>query len=320
MLVAIAIVNSSPVFLFELTAGLLILLISFLSTEIAVYFLIFSMLLSPEIVMASLPQRNITLRMDDLLVVVISLGWLARNAVYKELGLFVKTPLNKPILYYVLACIFATMLGMLFGKVKPVQGTMFVLKYIEYFLIFFMVAGSIHSQEQIKRYLLAMFITLAAVSILAIIQIPSGERIDVAFGGKSGEPNTLGGYLVLMIAILTGILLSHGSLKIKAWSLILIAFAAVPLLYTLSRSSWMALAAMYAAFLLFSKKAIALIVILLIVVLFAGMLIPEKVEQRYKGTFMGKPLESPQQVKIGVNILIFPHRKGSIAISEYLKI
>lgn len=158
---------------------------------------------------------------------------------------------------------------------------------------------------------------MVIVSVYAIAQIPSGERIDVTFGGKSGEPNTLGGYLVLMIAILTGIVISGDSMRIKIGSLALIALAAVPFLYTLSRSSWMALAAMYAAFLIFSKRAVALIVVLLIAVASAGILIPEKVEQRYKGTFMATPAESPQQVKIGG---VYLDESASARINTYMKI
>ena len=158
---------------------------------------------------------------------------------------------------------------------------------------------------------------MVIVSVYAIAQIPSGERIDVTFGGRSGEPNTLGGYLVFMISILTGIVISSDSMRIKAGSLALIALAAVPFLYTLSRSSWMALAAMYTAFLLFSKRAVALIVVLLIAAASAGMLIPGKVEQRYKGTFMATPVESPQQVKIGE---VYLDESASARINTYMKI
>ena len=317
VLTAMAITRSSTTLILELTAGLIILIISFLSPEAAVYFLIFSMLLSPEIVIAELPQREISVRMDDMLILIIAFSWLARNAVYKELGLFVKTPLNKPVLYYVLACVLATALGMLFGKVKPLQGTLFVLKYIEYFLIFFMVVGSIQSREQVKRYFIAMIIAALIISIYAIFQIPSGERISAPFEGKSGEPNTFGGYLVLIISILLGILLSHGSLKVKALSLGAMVFAAVPLIHTLSRSSWMALAGMYISLMIFSKRVAALTALLVIIILAVPMIMPEKVEQRYRATFMTKPVESPQQVKIGDTYLDL---SASERINSYMKI
>ncbi len=303
LLTAAAIAHLSTTLALELTCGVLVLIISFLSTEMAIYFLIFSMLLSPELVLASEHERDIGVRIDDILILIISIGWLARNAVHEELGLFVKTPLNKAILYYVIACAAATLFGMMFGKVRPLAGSMFVIKYIEYFFVFFIAANNIHSREQIKRYLIAMLATAAIVSVYAIIQIPLGGRVDVTFQGKSGEPNTLGGYLVLIASILVGIMVSHKSMAARLSSFGLLALVSVPFLYTLSRSSWMALAAMYLGFMIFSRRVLLFITILVVLILFSGVIMPEKVRQRYSETFMESPVEGPQQVKIGGHYL-----------------
>ena len=90
------------------------------------------MLLSPEIIIgetqgASL-GRGVTLRFEDFLLVVIGFSWFAKNAVDKELGLFLKTPLNKAILFYTVACILATGFGIIAGRVNPKTGFFFVLK------------------------------------------------------------------------------------------------------------------------------------------------------------------------------------------------
>ncbi len=257
------------------------------------------MLLSPQAVLASVSQREVTLRIDDLLILIISFGWLARNAVYKEIGVFRKTPLNKAIVFYVTACFASTSFGMLFGKVHLLSGIFFVTKYIEYFLIFFIGVHSIHDREQINRYVIALLITAALVSIYGIFQIPSGERISAPFESKWGEPNTLGGYLVFIISILSGIFLSIKSRTVKIACLALIALAVIPLLFTLSRSAWMAVTIMYLSLILFSKRVVFLIVVLVIVVSLAEMIMPQKVEQRFAETFMKIPIESPQQVKIG---------------------
>ena len=69
---------------FALTAGLVIFIAGFASTDIALYILIFSMLLSPEFVVgttegASL-ERGVTLRLDDFLIVVIGISsWSLRE-------------------------------------------------------------------------------------------------------------------------------------------------------------------------------------------------------------------------------------------------
>ena len=90
-------------------AALIIFTVSFINIEWGLYILIFSMLLSPEFMTgdtdgASL-GRGVTLRLEDFLLAVIGFSWFARNAVDKELGLFLKTPLNKAILFYIVTCV-----------------------------------------------------------------------------------------------------------------------------------------------------------------------------------------------------------------------
>ena len=80
-----------------------IFIVSFVKIEWGLYILIFSMLLSPEFTIGETVRsslgRGITLRFEDFLLIVIGFSWFARNAVNKELGLFLKTPLNRPIFF-----------------------------------------------------------------------------------------------------------------------------------------------------------------------------------------------------------------------------
>lgn len=74
-----------------LGGGIIFLIICLASTEIALYLLVFSMLLSPEIIVdttagASL-GRGITLRVDDFIILIIGFSWLAKMAIIKEGGL-----------------------------------------------------------------------------------------------------------------------------------------------------------------------------------------------------------------------------------------
>ena len=98
-----------------LAAGIILFVVSFTSSQAALYILIFSMLLGPEIVVGKTAGaalgRGITLRLDDLILIIVSFGWLARMAVHKELGLFLRTPLNKPIAFYIIATLISTLIG-----------------------------------------------------------------------------------------------------------------------------------------------------------------------------------------------------------------
>ena len=106
------------------------------------------MLLSPEIMAgdtgAGSLGRGVTLRLEDFLLVVIGFSWFARNAVDKELGLFLKTPLNKAILIYVLTCVISTGFGVMADRVELKTGSLYVLKYLEYFIVFFIIVYTLY--------------------------------------------------------------------------------------------------------------------------------------------------------------------------------
>ncbi|MEE9505460.1 MAG: hypothetical protein V3V90_10030, partial [Thermodesulfobacteriota bacterium] len=163
-------------------AGIIIFMVSFASSQAALYILIFSMLLGPEMIVGATAGaalgRGITIRLDDFILMIIGFSWLARMAIYKELGLFLRTSLNKPIAFYIIASLISTLFGALMGKVNLKTGLLFVLKYFEYMIIYFMVVNHLHDKRQIHHFLWALLFTCVAVSFLGIAQIPGGGRVS----------------------------------------------------------------------------------------------------------------------------------------------
>ncbi len=187
---------------------LIIFTVSFIKPDWALYILIFSMLLSPEITLGettgSSLGRGVTLRLEDILLIVIGLSWFARTAVVKDLGLFLKTPLNRPILFYMLACVLSTGFGVMTGRVELKTGALFVLKYFEYFIVFFMTVNHLRDAAQLKRFVFCLFLTAFIVALIGMFQIPGGERVSAPFEGHGGEPNSFGGYLLFIGMIAAG--------------------------------------------------------------------------------------------------------------------
>ena len=174
----------------------------FLSPRTALYLLILSMLLSPEFGARDLSGRGFTIRFDDLLLVIMGFTWLAKSAIFKNVGLAAQTRLNMPILFYLLVCLFATAWGAVDGYVRsPITGFLFIVKYFEYFVIYFLIVNNIESKSQIKKLFAAVFITYIIVLIVSLSQVPKEVRISAPFEGEHGEPNTLGGYLVMMFSM-----------------------------------------------------------------------------------------------------------------------
>jgi len=284
-----------------LAAGIILLMVSFVSSQAALYILIFSMLLGPEIIVgkttgASL-GRGITLRLDDFILIIIGFGWLARMAIHKELGLFLKTPLNKPIAFYIIVTFISTLVGVLMGRVDLKTGFFFVLKYFQYMIIYFMVVNHVHEKKQIQYFLWALLFACVVVSIFGIAQIPGGERVSAPFEGARGEPNTFGGYLVFMMAITVGLFLASDLWRDRLiyGGISIIAF--IPFLFTESRASYLAFFPMLLVFAWLSEKRKVIIISLLFIGALFFLIAPQKVRDRITFTFTQSP--HPAQIQIG---------------------
>ena len=269
--------------------GIMLVVVAFTSVELTLYLLILSTLLSPEIqlgdiIASTTGSRGITLRLEDILLTIISLTWLFRMAVSKGLGLIRSTPINQPIAWYWLATVLATIVGFSAGRVG-VFGFFFVLKYLEYFVLFYIIVNQTHEEAVIKRYVMVMLFTCFVVSIAGIAQIPGGGRVSAVFEGKVGEPNTLGGYLVLMFAVVLGLFLNEAD-KMKRWRWAgLMAIIVPPLAFTQSRSSYLGFMVMIGLFILLSRHKRFLIGFSLLAIALLPFMLPGNIVNRVAYTF-----------------------------------
>jgi hypothetical protein len=291
-----------PFILLGAVATIVLFVVAFLNTEIALYILIFSMLLSPELGVGATAGgadigRGVTLRIDDLLLLIIGFSWLAKNAIYKELGLFLRTPLNRPIFFYMVACLLSTGLGIIVGRVAPKTGFFFVLKYFEYFIVFFMIANYLDSEKQVKRFVFCLFLTCFITSIIGIAQIPLGGRVSAPFEGKFGEPNTFGGYLVFMGSVAAGVLSTAKDRKTRILLILLLVTIIPPFLFTRSRSSYLAALPAFLMLGLMSERKVIVTCLLLIGLILSPLVMPQQVKERILYTFTQK--SQAGQVQIG---------------------
>ena len=280
---------------------LAIFAISFLKIEFGLYILIFSMLLSPEIVIGqtagSSLSRGLTLRLEDFLLVLIGFSWFAQNAVKKELGLFLKTPLNLAILLYTLACLLATCVGIIAGRVDPKTGFFFVLKYVEYFILFFMVVNHIRDTRQVERFVFCLLLTCFITCILGMLQIPAGGRVSAPFEGQQGEPNTFGGYLLFIGAIAAGMLSQAQKTKTKHILVAILIAILPPFLFTLSRSSYLGFVPALLVIGYKMEKRVIVVGLLLVMLALSPLFLPLQVKNRILYTF--RQPEHTQQMTIG---------------------
>ena len=302
LLVGYLLTMISAIHSFVLIILLLVFICTFIWPEAGLYIVIFSMLLSPEIIAGDIGGkatlgRGLTLRLEDFLLLFIGLSWFARTAVDKSTGLFRKTPLNQPIAAYILACLLATLWGKITGDVQGMAGFLFVLKYFEYMIVFFMVVNYVNTPEQAKRLLFCLFLTCFIVSVYGLMQIPGGERVSAPFEGARGEPNTFGGYLVFMGAVAVALLDHLKDMRVKLGLAVLLAVLVVSLLYTQSRASYLAAIPAYLAFGLLSRRRFYLLAGLIVIVALSPVILPHVAKKRIAFTFT-QPTHK-DQIQIG---------------------
>jgi len=271
-----------------------------LRTEAGLVVIVASMLLSPEIPLGAAGSgglehtRSVVLRTEDLLLLLVGVAWLARMAIHKDLGAVRRTRLNAVIAAFAGTCLLSTLLGIAAGRVAPLVGLCYVAKYLEYFFLFFITVNYVRAPEQIRRLLLAVLVTGAAITAYAWWQIPQGVRPSAPFEGATGEPNTLGGYLVLIFAVAAALTqtLPPSALR-RACGLLALAILP-PLAATLSRSSWLAFIATLGMLLLWAPRRARLlgwIAVACAVLLLAG---PKGVQERIAYTFTPEGRSSVQ--------------------------
>jgi len=284
--------------------GVMVMLIAFTNVELTIYLVIMSTLLSPEIGIGggsseagTTSSRGVTVRVDDILLMLVCLTWLFRMAVSKQLNMVRSTPINQPILWYWGASVLATIIGFYAGYVKSVYGFFFVVKYLEYFVLFYVIVNDIQDRATLRRYITVMMFTCFVVSLVGWEQIASGGRVSAPFEGEEGEPNTFGGYLVLLFAVTLGMFFEDLNQKAKTRWLMMLGVILPPLAFTQSRSSYLAFIVMIACFIIYSSQKKVLIVCCAIGIILAPFIAPQAVVDRIMFTFTQK--QEHGQIAVG---------------------
>lgn len=268
----------------------IIVLFTFIDPEFGIYCLVAGMLLSPEIKLFSLPSRDVIVRIDDMMIVLVGFTWFSRVAVKGKGNVFGSTPLNRPIFWLCFLSVISTTQGILLGSVgHPLTAFFFILKFFEFFLLYLLVANSISREAQVRRIMIIYFITVLSVAFWATwttIVTRQYGRATTPFE-TAEEPGTLGGYLLFSFALAVGLLnYATGIIRRLIYFGVLVAILP-PFLYTLSRGSYMAFFPMFLSVLLLSKKK-TVPIILLIVLAIASPWLPGVTIERVEYTFQNR--------------------------------
>jgi O-antigen ligase len=283
-------------------AMVLIFLICFFSVKISLALLIFSMLLSPEISVGATTERSVTARIEDILLFTMTMSWMIRMAIFKDIGFVLKTPLNRPIIAYCAIAVISTTMGALRGNVVPAAGFFFTLKIIEYFFLFNVVINNVQTEKEIETMLTMLLTVCGIICVYGLIMAASGGSVQAPFEGAGSERNTLSGYLVLMGSVAAGVLMNT-RVKIERTLLaLLVGFIVVVLLFSVSRSGW--LAAIVAIIVLFicSKQKNIYFLTFAVLLFTLPFFLPNVVGERLNFTFHQYTPWTPQFELFGIRL------------------
>ncbi|OGW84240.1 MAG: hypothetical protein A2Z83_08145, partial [Omnitrophica bacterium GWA2_52_8] len=227
--------------------ALIYFLISFASTSFALGLVAIAMIFSPEISLGGFSMRRaFTLRIEDFLIPIMLLAWMARSAVQKKRSFFLKTPLNQPLLALVLFSFVSSAVGVTRGTVDLMPAFFYQAKIIEYLVLFYVVLNFIETEKQVRLFLFFTLLTVAFLAFYTLIQVPRAEmysihRITTPFEDRP-QPATAGGYLAFSFLLVFCIMLHQKSGFRRIIFFILSVMVLVPLLYTFSRTAYISLA------------------------------------------------------------------------------
>jgi O-antigen ligase len=160
-----------------------------------------------------------------------------------------------------------------------------------------MIANHVRNTGQIKRFLICLFLTAFIVAIVGMLQTPLGERVSAPFEGEVGEPNTFGGYLLLIGCVAAGIIAKVRDARARILLILLMVCLLPPFFLTQSRASYLGVipAALSLAILLERKVIIA--GVLAFGLILSPFFLPGIVKERILHT-VTQP-ENPGQILIG---------------------
>ena len=113
-----------------------------------------------------------------------------------------------------------------------------IVRWLELFLIYYLTINLINDDKKMRIILYSMFLTVAMVSVLGIINYLSmGHRAVSLFGNS----NPLAGYVNLMIPVIFGMLMASASLRVRIMLGALAVLSLIVWFLSFSISGWLSL-------------------------------------------------------------------------------
>lgn len=196
---------------------------------------------------------RIDFRLEDLLLTMLGLLLLVRMTQARSLP---EIPaVEKTFLWFLLALQISIVNGLVFRTIdKPVLSFFYLLKWVEYFLVFVVTCRVTTSEEAASFFLKTFFLLGIAVACFGYWEhfFPMSKATYPNYYRLferppfHGDANHIGGLLVIWMGLVTGLFLKAQKRLIQVGLLASLVWVFFPLIWTYSRKSYFALAGAFA--------------------------------------------------------------------------
>ncbi|MBN1422065.1 MAG: O-antigen ligase family protein [Planctomycetes bacterium] len=191
--------------------------------------------ISPEFTVAGIPN----LRLEDFLMPVLTVGWIGRLIFLRQR--LEPSPLYKPLVLGLFLAVLSTLQNAAYAHLDLAASAPRFAKEVEWLFMFLVTFHVIRTREEARGFVFLLLAASASVGLYGLFQtLATADQAEYRIPGPPGETaNILGGYLVFHIAIALGITASNPKMRKLSIPCFLVMF--IPLMRTLSRSSYVAL-------------------------------------------------------------------------------
>ncbi|MFN7182499.1 MAG: O-antigen ligase family protein, partial [Planctomycetota bacterium] len=235
----------------------MVLILSLVNYKIGLYAFAIAVAVSPELVVMETPN----FRIEDLLFPVMVLSWF--TYFLKEKKEFTETGFTAPVVTFLGISIISYLLNIGFGNLHNVTTGFYEIgKLIQYFTIFIIFANSFEKISEIKQ---AISVLILSFFIAGIAGITVRHQTGYIYGPPGEGPNIQGGYYTLSLCIISGLLSTITNPLLWIGLVGVAGSIFYPLVYTLSRTSYVAFVTSITIIGIFKARKILLWLIVLFV-------------------------------------------------------
>jgi len=229
-----------------LVMGLLLIIGAFLYPRFGLLVMMFFMLVSTDIQLDNSMRRAPSIRFEDIILLIVSFGWLLNRARNRSLALFKSVPVNKPVLFMACIIVISTIVGFISDSTPMKRGVLFSLKRLEYFWIYFMTLNIMDSNKEVKIAIKILLILTSLIAVVGAIQFFFYPMSGLTGGGATatsgfGRANTLADYYLIAGGVFTGLLIYSKKRNMTIVYLIVCVLCSAAIIMTKSRGAYVSI-------------------------------------------------------------------------------